>query len=301
MARDGRVVVDDAWGGDPDDPHDVFSVTKSIASTLVGIAVHDGDLALDDRVSEHVAAWDEPEHRDITVRQLLSMTSGLERPDSDYLDLASSEDRTAAALALAAVAEPGTVWAYSNGAVQVLEALLREATGISTAAFARTRLFEPLGMDRTELHIDRAGRATLAFGATTTCRDLARLGELLLRGGRWGDRTIVDPDWFDEATRSSSPLNEGYGLLWWLNREGRRLASALAISTDADEVVATGREVPGAPEDLVWALGLGDQILQVHPGTGTIVVRIGRGQALGEPNRFDQRATAKVVTDGVVD
>ena len=301
VARDGRVVVDDAWGGDPDDPHEVFSVTKSIASTLVGIAVHDGDLALDDRVSEHVAAWDEPEHRDITVRQLLAMTSGLERPDSDYLDLASSEDRTATALALPAVAEPGTVWAYSNGAVQVLDAVLHEATGTPTATFARTRLFAPLGMDRTDLHIDRAGNATLAFGATTTCRDLARLGELVLRGGRWGEQAIVDPDWFDEALRSSSPLNEGYGLLWWLNREGRRLASALAVSTDADEVVATGREVPGAPEDLVWALGLGDQILQVHPGTGTIVVRIGRGQALGEPNRFDQRATAKVVTEGVVD
>lgn len=300
VARDGRVVLEETWrGSSPDDAHGVFSVTKSIASTLVGIAVADGSLALDDRVSDHVAAWRDPEHEAITVRQVLNMTTGLARPDRDYFELAGADDRTGYALGLGVAAEPGTTWAYSNGAVQVLDAVLEEATGMPTAEFAQARLLGPLGMDRTELFIDAAGNASLAFGAVTTCRDLARLGLLVLADGRWGDEQLVAPGWFAEATASSSELNEGYGLLWWLNREGRRLSTALAVSTEGDDEVRRGRQVPGAPQDLVWALGLGDQILQVHPGTGTIVVRIGRGQALDEPNRFDERATARVVTEGV--
>lgn len=300
VARDGRVVVDEAWRGtDPDDPHEVFSVTKSIASTLIGILVADGELTIDQRVGDRVPEWRDEEHGDVTIEQLLAMTSGLERAEDDYLRLAGSQDRTATALGLPVVAEPGSQWAYNNGAVQVLDAVIREVTGEPTATFAEERLFGPLGMDSTDLHIDEAGNATLAFGATTTCRDLARLGQLVLDRGRWGDEQIVTAAWIDAATSPSNELNEAYGLLWWLNREGRRLSSALAISTDADEEVAYGQQVPGAPESLVWALGLGDQILQIDPVTRTIVVRVGRGQALDEPNRFDERATARIVTTGV--
>ena len=300
VARNGRIIFDETWRGTgPDDPHGVFSVTKSIASMLIGILVADGKLAIDDRVSDHVPAWRDGTHDAITIRQVLSMTTGLERPDADYLNLAESQDRTATALALPVVAAPGSTWAYSNGAVQVLDAVVEAVAGEPTDEFAAERLFGPLGMDHTALHIDDAGNSTLAFGATTTCRDLARFGQLVLERGRWGDEQIVEEAWIDASTSSSSELNEGYGLLWWLNLEGRRLSSALAVSTDADEVIGTGRQVPDAPESLVWALGLGDQILQVDPGTQTVVVRVGRGQALDEPDRFDERATARIVTEGI--
>jgi CubicO group peptidase (beta-lactamase class C family) len=198
-------------------------------------------------------------------------------------------------------APPGSVWAYNNTAIQVLDAVLVAATGRPTAEFAEEQLFDPLGMGDTDLPRDRAGGTTLAFGATTTCLDLARLGMLVLGDGRWDGEQLLPEGWVEEATTPSTELNEAYGLLWWLNVEGRVASTALATSVegeDEDEVF-TGQQVPGAPDDLVWALGLGDQILQIHPSSGTIAVRIGRPQALDEPDRFSEADTARLVTEGL--
>lgn len=301
VVRDGALVDLRLWGGaDERTPTAIFSITKSLASTLVGMAQADGLLDIDDRVAEHVPAWDGTEHDDVTIRDVLSNTSGLRRNiDSDYFGLAAEADRTAFALGRPQDAPPGTVWAYNNTAIQVLDAVLTSATGQPTADFAQERLLDPLGMDDTELALDDAGNATMPFGATSTCLDLARLGMLVLDEGRWEGEQLVPPAWIAEATTPSSELNEAYGLLWWLNVDGRRLSTALATSTVDDDEVQTGQQVPGAPADLVWALGLGDQILQVHPGTRTIVVRIGNPQDLGAEDRFTEADTARIVTEGV--
>jgi CubicO group peptidase (beta-lactamase class C family) len=310
VVRDGLLVEERSWRGGEEigadegeaTQTDVFSVTKSIASTLVGLAQADGLLDIDEPAARYVPEWVGSDSKDVTIRQLLSNASGRRRAlSSDYLALAGAEDRTAYAVGVGQAAPPGSVWAYNNTAIQVLDAVLVAATGRPTAEFAEEQLFDPLGMGDTDLPRDRAGGTTLAFGATTTCLDLARLGMLVLGDGRWDGEQLLPEGWVEEATTPSTELNEAYGLLWWLNVEGRVASTALATSVegeDEDEVF-TGQQVPGAPDDLVWALGLGDQILQIHPSSGTIAVRIGRPQALDEPDRFSEADTARLVTEGL--
>lgn len=300
VARHGRVAGEWYWAASgPDDAHEVFSVTKSIASTLVGLAVGDGDLSVEDPVATWVGSWQGTESEDVTVADLLSMDSGRQRDlGSDYLAIVAAPDRTRYSVGLGQTSPPGTTWAYSNTAVQVLEPVLSEATGVDPVDYARDRLFDPLGMDRSHLTTDLAGNASLAFGAQTTCRDLARLGLLVLSDGVWDGVRILPEGWVAEATSSSTDLNAGYGYLWWLNREGRVVDSALAVSAQGDEDPTGGRQVPGAPTGLVWALGLGEQILQVHPESDTIVVRIGGNAPIGG-NPFTEDDAARLVTEGL--
>ena len=125
-------------------------MTKSVSSTLVGIAQDDGDLKhhrprvdVDPAVEEHA-------RRDaVTVRDLLSNDSGREwSPAIDYVQLLAAADRTAFAVGLPQAEPPGQVWAYNNSAIQTLQPVVQQATGSRVVAFAQQRLFAPLGMTR---------------------------------------------------------------------------------------------------------------------------------------------------------
>ncbi len=296
VVRDGRLVRDWNWGTPRTTPRQVFSVTKSIASTLVGIAVRDGDLDLDDPVADHVPSWAGTDSADVTVRDLLSNTSGRYWSEStDYHDLAYAQDRTQYAVDLPQEHPRGTVWAYNNAAIQVLDRVLATATGRPTDRFARTRLFRPLGMDDTYLTRDASGRSTnLYFGAHTTCLDLARFAQLHLRQGKVGGKRILDRAWVREATgRSSSDLNAAYGHLWWVNRYGV-LRGSLDPVDELDQPLEThtGRLVPDAAGSLYSAIGLGGQIAMVDPRSRTVVVRLGPSSG----GDFGLRDAARVVT-----
>jgi CubicO group peptidase (beta-lactamase class C family) len=281
----------------------VFSATKSVASTLVGIAAADGDLDIDDPASTWIREWRGTPSEDVTVRDLLSNVSGRQWSLAlDYGDLIRAPDRTGFAIGLAQEHEPGTVWAYNNAAIQTLERVLEEATGEDVAQYARRRLFAPLGMRDTEMTKDSAGNPQVFQGVRSTCRDLARFGVLALNRGAWGGEQIVPAAWFEEATgRSSSRLNAAYGYLWWLNRPG--VVSTPLAATDlaaaADPQRAHGQFVPDAPEDMFWALGLGNQVVQVDPGSRTVVVRLGTFEVRPQPPTFGAREASRVVTDAV--
>jgi CubicO group peptidase (beta-lactamase class C family) len=138
----------------------------------------------------------------------------------------------------------------------------------------------------------------------STCRDLARFGLLMLDRGSWGARRVVSASWVAEATGpSSTPLNAAYGLLWWLNHRGVLPPVTVATSLQQVEHAPPSREgrlVPGAPDSTYWALGLGNQVVQVDPGTRTVVVRLGPGLALPVPPTFGPAEASRVVTDAVV-
>jgi len=105
-----------------------------------------------------------------------------------------------------------------------------------------------------------------------------------------------------EATGApSTPLNAGYGFLWWLNRRGRMAGplAATSIAGAADTTVRRGRMVPGAPADLFWALGLGNQVVQVDPGSRTVVVRLGTAESRPQPPTFGPAEASRVVTEAV--
>lgn len=302
VAHDGRLAAEwDFRGSGPSTAQDVFSVTKSITSTLVGIAADDGDLRLDDPAARWIPAWRGTPAEAVTVADLLSNDSGREwSPVLDYRELILAPDRTAFAIGLAQTSAPGEVWAYNNAAIQTLQQVLQRATGEDVVAFAERRLLRPLGMRDTTMGRDNTGHALMFAGVRSTCRDLARFGTLMLNGGRWGDRRIVSRSWVRRATgRPSTELNAAYGLLWWLNRKGRIAADPLVATSLSSAEARHGRLVPDAPGDLFWALGLGNQVVQVDPGSRTVVVRLGDPNAARQGPAFGPSQAARVVTEAV--
>jgi len=301
VIRDGRVAGEWYWlGSDASTSREVFSVTKSIVSALIGMLEADGALSVDDLVALYAPEWVGTASQRVTIRNLLSNDSGRARPSAtDLWDLAEQSDRTSFSIALDQAVPPGSEWTYNNAAIQVLSRVIERAAGEEAADYARRRLFEPIGMLDTELGRDRSGGTTTPFGATTTCLDLARFGLLFEQRGRWEGEQIVPEQWVKDSTTPSTDLNRAYGWLWWLNRSGRITSSALARAMGIDETVATGQLVPSAPATMFWALGLGDQILQVDPGSGTVVARIGVPKPDGEGTRFTETDSARFVTEAL--
>lgn len=299
VVRDGTLVSDHSWRDtDPDRSREVFSVTKSVASALVGVAQHEGLLDVDQSAARYVPSWRGTPAAGVTIRHLLANASGRAwSADSDYTELLGAPDRTAYAVDLEQQHPPGSAWAYNNAAIQTLDAVLRAATGRPVDEFARERLFEPLGMADTRLTRDLSGESTnLFFGMQTTCRDLARFGQLFLDGGEVDGKRLLQRGFVAESTRPSSRHTSAYGLLWWLNREGRVRGALDATDGSGQPVrLRTGRLAPGAPQRLFAALGLGGQVLLVDPATDTLVVRLGvLPQRRGQTYSFAD--AARVVT-----
>jgi CubicO group peptidase (beta-lactamase class C family) len=304
VVRHGKIAGE--WyfrGTGPNSTQDVFSATKSITSTLVGIAQDDHDLRIGDSASRWIREWRGTPSAAVTVRDILSNDSGRKwSPQIDYQQLLRARDRTAFAIGLTQAAPPGQVWAYNNSATQTLQQALQQARHREVTRFANARLFAPLGMSHTEMTTDFAGNAQMFEGVRSTCRDMARFGVLMLDRGRWGKRQLVSPGWVKQATgRSSTMLNAAYGYLWWLNRYG--LIGNPLVATTLQEALnpgtVRGRLVPGAPPDMYWALGLGNQLVQVDPGSDTVVVRLGTAAVAPKPPTFGPAEASKVVTEAV--
>ena len=153
VARDGTLVYERYYGEQGvNEPINVRSVTKSVVSTLIGIALADGDLAsldepIGDPIPDRIPDNADPRTPEITVRHLLTMTSGLTwSAGSDYPDLIASDDWVTLTLSQPVVAEPGTTYVYNSGGSHLLSVILTEVTGQDTAEFAQERLFGPLGI-----------------------------------------------------------------------------------------------------------------------------------------------------------
>jgi CubicO group peptidase (beta-lactamase class C family) len=285
VLRNGKLAGDWSWRLERDEPREVFSITKSVTATLVGIAVRDGDLRLDDRVSRWVPQWRGTASESVTVRNLLSNDSGrFWSLETDYTELLSARSRTRYAVSLPQQYPPGSAWAYNNAAIQVLEAVLERATRRPVAAFARDRLFEPLGMIHTQFITDRADDAAVFYGLRTTCLDIARLGRLYLGEGTVDGRRLLGRSYVRRAVgRSSTVHNAAYGHLWWLNRPGPIRGATDPVDDRGQPLrPVTGQLAPGASEELYAALGFGGQVLLVDPTTRTMVVRLGLPAQPGE-------------------
>src|SRR5829696_7443884 len=143
VARRGKVVGEWNWRGvDVETPLEVFSVTKSITSTLVGMAQAAGDLDIDDRGKRYIEEWRGTRSRAVTIRDILSNVSGRFWDfGTDYGKLPQAEDRTQFAIDLTQQYPPGEVWAYNNAAIQTLDRVISTATGQQTREYAADRLF----------------------------------------------------------------------------------------------------------------------------------------------------------------
>jgi CubicO group peptidase (beta-lactamase class C family) len=212
--------------------HDVASVTKSLMSTLVGIAVTRGDIPSVDAAMLGFFEGREVANRDggkesITVKNLLHMNAGLQctadPTELTLIEMMQQPDWVQYALDLPMSAAPGRSWVYCSPGVHLLSALLQQATGQSSADFARQQLFDPLGFGDVVWPADPQG-VNLGYGdVRMTAHDMARLGYLYLAQGEWDSRRLLSADWVSAATiapQGPQPGGSGYGYLWWLTADG---------------------------------------------------------------------------------
>ena len=208
-----------------------MSTTKSITGLLVGMLVDDGRIrSLDEPVCTYVAQWCTGRRGRVTLRHLLTMTSGLPRMRDSSVGFVYDKDGFV--LGLSPTAEPGTRWDYSNEGAQLLSPILDRAAGEPIQNYARTRLFEPLAMRDTRLHEDERHHAWTYADMETTPRDLAHIGLLMLHRGVWRGRRILSEAWIDASTRPSQRLHPEYGLLWWLHDDPPGFAGHGHLDTD---------------------------------------------------------------------
>ena len=243
--------------------HNLKSVSKSVASLAVGIAI---DRGLIRSINEPILSFfpelsdlRSPEKDRIQLVHALTMSMGLAwveatpatGDDNDEARMHRASDPCRYVLGLSATAPPGQAFFYNTGALALVSAIVREVTGHPLDEFARTALFEPLGITSFEWSRVK-GDSDAGGGLRLRPRDMAKIGELVLAGGRWNGRQIVPKAWIETSTESNLKATEhqSYGYLWWLGQS--RL---------------NGRKV-----DWIGALGRGGQSICIVPELDLVVV-----------------------------
>jgi CubicO group peptidase (beta-lactamase class C family) len=234
VLKNGEIAFEDYELGTGPDTHWIsFSMAKSIASTLVGIALADGSIAsLDDPVVRYVPALEGSAYDGVTVRQILMMSSGV-RWNETYTD-PKSDRRQVLELQLAGkpgavlrymgslprAAAPGSVWNYSTGETFVLGAVIAGATHRSLPEYLSEKIWAPAGMESdASWWVDGPeGLAWAGSGLEATLRDFGRFALIAAAKGRLNGRLLVPEGWFDEA---GAPKEIGgktvdYGYMWWI-------------------------------------------------------------------------------------
>lgn len=216
---------------DKDDLHALYSCTKSVTSTLIGIAIDQGILQLNDTIMDFFPekSFEQVDDRkkSITVESLLEMRAGLAWDESsipytnsrnDYVQLLRSKDWIKYLLDRPMVTEPGTIFVYNSGASHVLSAIIQRVTNMTTLAFAKQYLFTPLNI--TDIFWETSPHSVVNGGAFLNLkpRDMAKFGFLFLNNGTWDDEVIVSSDWVRQAVYQYKPVNEyiEYGFQWWI-------------------------------------------------------------------------------------
>ncbi len=264
IVRNGAIVAD-AYAAPyaSNSLHMTYSCTKSVVSTLIGIAIDNGviegvdvpllDLFVDVAV-ENVDARKEA----LTLENALTMSTGMDSQDS-YLyrwrgldSIRESDNWTASALSFPMAAEPGTRFDYSNTASYLLSAALQRATGVTAAEYADQHLFGPLGIREYEWAQSPEGVDIGWAHLSLTPHDMAKIGYLMLRQGEWNGTQIVSSDWVSAATAAQTAagtLSDGYGYQWWVDDDGYFMALGYAgqyivVLPDKDAVVVFTSDLP---------------------------------------------------------
>ena len=214
-----------------------FSVAKSITSTLVGAALRDGHIrSMDDKVSDYIAEMKGSTYDDVSLRQLLTMTSGV-RWNEDYADPASDvarfnnhrpEEGVDALVSylrrLPREAPPGTRWNYSTGETNLVGILVARATKKPMATYLSEKIWVPAGMEQQATWLlSKTGQEIGGCCIQAASRDFVRFAMFILDGARVDGRSVVPEGWLAEATSGQADIGEpgrGYGYLWWTYADG---------------------------------------------------------------------------------
>jgi CubicO group peptidase (beta-lactamase class C family) len=278
-----------APGIDSDTPLPGWSMTKSVTNLLVGLLIDDGKLSLTQTAPVPLWYEDITDPRgDITVDQLLRMSSGLEFNEeySIYGDVTRMLSVEADAAGFAAskplVAEPGSQWSYSSGTSNILAGVIRRTVGgymQDYYDFTQKRLFLPLGIHTATLETDNNGTFIGSSYMYASARDWARLGQLCLQDGYWQGKRFLPEGWIGYSTTptATNPLNN-YGAHFWLNAD--------------PEDRQQQRTWPSLPADAYSMNGFQGQRVIIIPSKELVVVRLGFS---GGPNRGIEELVAGLI------
>ena len=294
VVRDGVIVYERYWANDyhparPDWRNVSFSSAKSWGAAMVGVAVRQGRLRVDDPILPHHGPERFGFRPETTVRHLLNMTSGgtlwrkpssrrpaqlgearEPRPGGDYIMASDEQPRSDGSWppdGYGRPLPPGVAFWYSGADCDHLADVIAGAVGRPSLDYITEELFRPIGGEHIGYQpegVDPRRNIRVGGSMELSVRDLARLGQLWLNRGRWGGQQLVDGAFVDQAI-TGSPQNPNYGFLWWLNTSGR---------------------LPG-PRRLAYAYGAFGQMAYVLPDERIVVATMGYAPG---PNHFDTDA-----------
>ena len=247
--------------------HFLASVTKSVTSVLVGIAISKGYInSVDDVLLNYLPQYSDilvDEKANITLKHLLTMTSGLAWDESTYpygdyrndiTRLFYSTDPLRYILEKPLLTSPGTSFVYKGGDTNLLGGIIKTSSGLSVGTFAELNLFGPLGINEYIWEQFRSGDYFTSGGLYLRPRDLSKIGSLFLNNGSWQGQQIISENWVTEShmeqvATTSSPWAHAYGYQWWIKYffAGTRIYKCY------------------------FAAGWGDQHLFIFPGQNMIV------------------------------
>lgn len=271
VVRDTAIVHESYYRGYSDTSYsNIFSMTKSIVSLLLGCALDDGSVkSIDDPVSEYIPEFNTPSNKDLTIKQLLTMSSGLNW-DEGYSSVISATTKAyygseldKQVLDLKVTEKPGVQFKYLSCNTQLLAILLENATHKRISDYASEKLWKPLGAGRSALwSLDKPDGSEKAYCCfNTNARDVARLGQLVLNKGKWHGKQIVSEQYITDATQPADWLKDERGVkqldyfgyhFWLVSFRGERV---------------------------IYARGILGQYMFIIPSKNMVIVRFGEARA----------------------
>jgi CubicO group peptidase (beta-lactamase class C family) len=270
----------------------VHSVTKSVLSILIGIAIDEGYLRLDEKLSEILPdAFDENTDslaRDITVRDVLTKTEGFaEAGQGDFKmsNPAAGRELWRWMLNRRVAYRRATHFRYDGIGSDLLAVVLSKAIKQDAGDFAKRKLFDPLGIANYTWYADSEGYMHGESGLHLTARDMAKIGILYLQHGRWGETQIVSADYVQDSTTRHNdggpPLNAGYGYQWWISKNGNVFFASglhgqlISVTPKRDLVLAIAADwIPGGTAGFVRDVVL--PITDALPDPAPCTVQVGQ-------------------------
>jgi CubicO group peptidase (beta-lactamase class C family) len=294
VVRHGYLVAEEYFTPqlyDVNNTHILFSVTKSVVSSLIGIAIDHGfidntsQLLLDffpDRTIANLSAWKEA----ITLEDVLMMRSGFAWDENgyetynDFFRMRDSPDWAQYVLDRPMAYEPGSTFYYNSGNSHLLATIINVTTGMTPLAFADQYLFGPLGITQRAWTIDPQG---VNFGGSNLAlrpRDMAKFGLLFINNGTWDDQQVVSSDWVNRSSNgpATSYPTISYGYQWWIDDYNDWYSARgyngqfIYVIEEHDIVVVFSSDNEDGPYEYDWLVsnGIIESITNIYPAPGDL-------------------------------
>lgn len=256
VIKDGELIYDQNYYGSANQKFYAYSVTKTFTAILVGMAQAQGYLSIDDKINDWLSELPSGMNPDATIRDVMGQVS-----QSDPL---------------------GSDFSYNSGAViDTLGLVLTQATGMASEDYAQQQLLDRLGMQYTTWNSDSDGNIKVGLGVRSSCRDLARLGQLMLDEGTWEGQPLLEASFINEMTQPSYPdANSNYGYLTWLNQSNGEWHRPFKSGTDV--------MLEGAPTNVYFATGFLGQFIVTIPDENIVITSMGTTLQLESLNTLQE-------------